>query len=429
MRSALLLFFIVIIFCFDCLSQWNKDYEFSHQEPVFNLFENNGFLFTQNRFTFNGEASVGSSWKTLFQFKEYFIDAVAIIDPMTIILKVRNQANHHVAICKTDNGGISWTIDSLTFNHPNYSVICGILTFGQDTVLLSSASQLMYLSTDGGSTFDTSYYFGADERTSHMYNSVKIDALSAFWYAANGNKNNIYLTEDRGLTWRLLYTFDDHVVNFQRIADSLIYAVGRNGKFYISRDEGRSWTVNQIAKGRHMVNLHFIDKDTGYVCGGEPGLPPLYGFIYRTFDGGQTWTDVSPVDCRFQINALYFYDGYTGMAFSNYGETYRTTTGGGVGKAVTDLVSGDMAIGEATSNGVSVFPNPTSTTVEITWDFVSPSSSVLKLINIQGMELHSTSMDNRHRLTLNVRDLPVGVYLLQMDSPRGKVLKKFIISR
>jgi hypothetical protein len=117
------------------------------------------------------------------------------------------------------------------------------------------------------------------------------------------------------------------------------------------------------------------------------------------------------------------------MAFSNYGETYRTTTGGGVGKAVTDLVSGDMAIGEATSNGVSVFPNPTSTTVEITWDFVSPSSSVLKLINIQGMELHSTSMDNRHRLTLNVRDLPVGVYLLQMDSPRGKVLKKFIISR
>jgi hypothetical protein len=409
-------------------AQWSKVYEFSHQEPVFKLHESYGQLFTQNSYLLNKESTVGTPWEPIFKHDNLYVDDVVFFDPFNILIKSYNTTNHHIGICRSSDGGKSWQIDSLTYNNPKYTVIGGLIAFGKDTIVLGMSTSRFLMSVDGGVSFDTVFTL-YDTRVGSIFNSFKINSNSAFFYSSSYSEYRTFITEDRGLTWRLLYTFDDHVVNFQRIADSLIYAVGRNGKFYISRDEGRSWTVNQIAKGRHMVNLHFIDKDTGYVCGGEPGLPPLYGFIYRTFDGGQTWTDVSPVDCRFQINALYFYDGYTGMAFSNYGETYRTTTGGGVGKAVTDLVSGDMAIGEATSNGVSVFPNPTSTTVEITWDFVSPSSSVLKLINIQGMELHSTSMDNRHRLTLNVRDLPVGVYLLQMDSPRGKVLKKFIISR
>jgi photosystem II stability/assembly factor-like uncharacterized protein len=429
MRSKVLNTFICFLLIGNfSVAQWTREYEFSHQEPVYKFYENNGYTFTQNRFTFNRESTFGPKWETIFRYGYLFVDAVSILNPMQIVIKAQNLTNHHIALCFTTDGGVSWQIDSLTFNDPKYSVICGIMHFGPDTLIMASAVGLFYVSVNGGATIDSIYIQGGPYQTSFIYNFVKLNSRSVFFYSSSAEGYRLFLTEDRGMSWRHLYTFPNHVINFQRVADSLIYAVGLNGMFYISRDEGRSWQSSQIAKGRNLVNLHFVDKDTGFVGGGEANLPPLYGFIYRTYDGGKTWEDVTPSDCRYQINALYFYDGKSGMAFSNYGETYYTSEGGGTGREVTDLETQTFEYPNSEYK-LQLYPNPASETLHVSWNFITPNGGLLQIFTMQGQFLTVQPMSPSGNTDIDVSSLAAGMYLMRHTTPDGEGVKRFVVGR
>jgi len=70
------------------------------------------------------------------------------------------------------------------------------------------------------------------------------------------------------------------------------YCVGEGGVLLFSTDEGRTWTLkplirNSLQAPAELWDVHFDDRDHGWVCGFEHTL-------YETFDGGLTWIDVAP---------------------------------------------------------------------------------------------------------------------------------------
>ena len=61
---------------------------------------------------------------------------------------------------------------------------------------------------------------------------------------------------------------------------------GNDGVFAKTSDSGKTWYASVIQKGYHAESIYFVDTNIGYVSG--PGA------IYKTINGGQTWTRLEP---------------------------------------------------------------------------------------------------------------------------------------
>lgn len=64
--------------------------------------------------------------------------------------------------------------------------------------------------------------------------------------------------------------------------DSVLWAVGADGKIVRSDNDGESWSVQSVPIITHFQDIAAWDKNTAVVVGNE-------GVILHTLDGGQTW--------------------------------------------------------------------------------------------------------------------------------------------
>ena len=68
------------------------------------------------------------------------------------------------------------------------------------------------------------------------------------------------------------------------------YGTGR-GDLYRTDDGGKSWTLAWSSPGTFIRSVNFIDRDTGFIGNLGPGLAGTTdpNPLYRTLDGGRTW--------------------------------------------------------------------------------------------------------------------------------------------
>jgi len=113
-------------------------------------------------------------------------------------------------------------------------------------------------------------------------------------------KNVLKKTTDGGASWTDLTLQLDTVARQGicglAVADSnTIYGCGNwyESKGYIikSTNRGNTWTfIDMSSYATSLIDMHFINKDTGFVTG--KGLAPLEtSIILYTTNGGQTWTN------------------------------------------------------------------------------------------------------------------------------------------
>ena len=123
-------------------------------------------------------------------------------------------------------------------------------------------------------------------------------------------QNKIYYTADIGITWQVMLdlhknnsTYNSHP-NFNSIyfpTPEVGYAVGTFDKIFKTTDKGKTWDTlrwnNSTLPFRNYLDVHFINKDTGYITGYEvPDILMNFGFqpfIMKTTDGGKTWDSYS----------------------------------------------------------------------------------------------------------------------------------------
>jgi photosystem II stability/assembly factor-like uncharacterized protein len=154
-----------------------------------------------------------------------------------------------------------------------------------------------------------------------------------------------------------------------------------------STDGGETWTIATADSTPHDFNdLSMVDPMTGYAC-----LEDHY--VYKTTDGGLTWTDLGQISSTTSdLEEIFFVDANTGYTFGASGNGHKTTDGGATWTTLTTGVSVTLyssyfldantgyVVGssgtllQTTDGGASFTPlDPgSSTTLRGIW-FVSPS--------------------------------------------------------
>jgi hypothetical protein len=157
----------------------------------------------------------------------------------------------------------------------------------------------LFISRDGGGTWELPIL---GEDWSYGVVAQNEENLDHLYY---GQHNKLFESNDRGLTWDLIHTFDSNsyieTITFSKVHPNTIYVGprGSNVMFHRSDDYGASW--QSYSYGQTVGIDNFIpwaiaeDPIDGTLYAGvelgnhpEPYRPPFL----RSIDGGQTWEDI-----------------------------------------------------------------------------------------------------------------------------------------
>ena len=177
-----------------------------------------------------------------------------------------------------------------------------------------------------------------------------------------GGAHTILATSNGGKTWTRQYAGSTTVRQFSFISDSAGWAMGR-GQLLHTSNGGRTWTV--AGKPPHALQqIAFVTPSQGWAIAGDS---PNSRVLYRTTDGGRSWTQRS---LFVSVGAICFSDpahGWAARGFST-GQTKAALLTTGNGGATWRSVAVPPGVGGAEGFEGQALACPTPGTV---WDQVT----------------------------------------------------------
>ncbi|MFA7687636.1 MAG: YCF48-related protein [Moheibacter sp.] len=150
------------------------------------------------------------------------------------------------------------------------------------------AGSAVYKTTDGGNTWVQSSYNNGEYLRNIEFLNEDIGFLGAL-------SDHFYRTTDGGETWETVWDLQGAIpaiCGLDTVGESTVYGCGAYFEpAYIikSTDSGETWDIiDMSAYANSLVEILFIDEETGYVSGGSNSG----GVVLKTTDGGQTWTEI-----------------------------------------------------------------------------------------------------------------------------------------
>jgi photosystem II stability/assembly factor-like uncharacterized protein len=147
----------------------------------------------------------------------------------------------------------------------------------------------VFKSVDGGYTWAQLPNQPGSRR---MYYGLAIDPTNPkriVWggFGANGG---VYISEDGGDSWNLAFKQDQYLFNVYVDQAGAIYAGGNN--LWRSTDKGKTWKQLTQLKGRSVVGIESDPRDLKTMwISAVTWDGSSEGDVYKTTDGGATWTD------------------------------------------------------------------------------------------------------------------------------------------
>lgn len=222
------------------------------------------------------------------------------------------------------NGVVYTSTDQATTLDPVYSNFSyqmnDVVGFGTDTIYALGYSQFSVAASSRKSSFFRSTNGGVTWQTVDIVSSTATPAFTAptlnkmvfpsrnIGYAS-GSRNGVYKTTDGGLTWARISPFPalNEAVNgsaftsytgIYALDDNTVYVLGNIfttagfKRLYKTTDGGVTWTdisnnINTLLPVGNMLNVMFHDQNNGYVIGSN--------VIFTTTNGGNSWSmEVAP---------------------------------------------------------------------------------------------------------------------------------------
>ncbi|MBN1412513.1 MAG: hypothetical protein JW969_16820 [Spirochaetales bacterium] len=197
----------------------------------------------------------------------------------------------------TLDGGLSWISTTSGVAVTLYGVAYGH-EFGTSTrVIAVGASGTMIRSDDQGAT-----WAALTSGTANNLLSV-VGGTNTDWVASDMNGNLLY-SWTNGASWTSVNVSTN---KFNRVeydpTRNRFVAIGDMGGFAYSTDRGATWITSAVGGGNNVFLKDIaVNKTNGtYVAAGYNDMIPG-GIIYRSTDGGTTWTNV-----YYNATGEYFY--------------------------------------------------------------------------------------------------------------------------
>jgi gliding motility-associated-like protein len=206
------------------------------------------------------------------------------------------------SISVTTDGGKSW-IDRRRQDFSALNISINGMTFpAPNRAYFATNAGTIYLSTDLGQTMDPVFNdanFQMNDVAAVGADSIWAVAYSSFSVATASRTSAIFRSIDKGVTWQRLGTFPvgSTAPNLSKIAfptRTTGYIAGNRGGVFKTTDGGTTWTNISPAAYAGSTSMTYteiqaLDANTVFVIGNA--FPNK--LVFRTTDGGATWTNIS----------------------------------------------------------------------------------------------------------------------------------------
>ena len=229
-------------------------------------------------------------------------------------------------IVASADGGATWrTRHRTTTGDPFSKVLFGIAFADARHGWAVGKAGLIVATTDGGATWSAQHEASEDD----LLDVATTDANHAWAVGFVGRRSAglILATADGGRTWQRRYGGSD-VLSAVSFSDAVHgWAAGSTG-ILATTDGGVHWRLQHaVPRAYHLSGLAFGDARHGWAVGGAGDGLIKPGFIMATSDGGAHWS-LQLAGTRDSLNDISFVNARQGWAAGSQGLLYRTADGG-----------------------------------------------------------------------------------------------------
>jgi photosystem II stability/assembly factor-like uncharacterized protein len=307
----------------------------------------------------------GVSWTGAATGTTQTLDHVSIVDTDSVVV------SGGCLVRRSDDGGITfrripWTASDARCTSP----VAATEFLANETGYLLLEDGSMLSTTDGGRTWARRT---AIPGTAAVGGTFKATAI-AFTTPADGvavtSQGRVYRTTDGGVSWTLVRVIDGGLSDVYFFSPMLGFAVG-DGPALRTFDGGASWLQSPLGN----LKLAKIRCADAFRC---LATTQAGQSLYRSADGGNTWTEVSPSSNKLFV--VGFGSAGKAVAAGEGGTTVVSPDGGVTWAPVGDRLTQSFTRIRAVSPSlvVAVGPNGTiarSTDGGLTWAELSVSTS------------------------------------------------------
>jgi len=223
----------------------------------------------------------GTSWDSLNSGVTVTIYSISVLSATNVVfVTTTNSGNPTSVISRSTDGGSTFTpVAPASVNKAQYAVSFSDANNG---ISAGAAGQAHY-TNNGGATWTAAQSLGAG----NIFAVSQYDSSTVYGVSSLGV---FYKSANRGVSWDSLPIADATLRGVQRVG-STMFVVGDYGIILKSTDTGDTWTSVSRAFTYEWINkIKFLNENDGFAATGSTSAGDSLGHLYRTTDGGATWS-------------------------------------------------------------------------------------------------------------------------------------------
>jgi ligand-binding sensor domain-containing protein len=343
------------------------------------------------------------------------------------------------------NNGVSWNLMNMGISDPVLS-----LAIDDSIIFVGTADYGVYSTSNNGNSW------------SKLINGLAKDLCTATYYGITalsicdsnifaGTFNGIYLSTNKGYLWVPVDSTLAYGVISSLVTKGDTEWIGTyGGGIFLSSNNEISWEASDTGLTNDTINAMVISGNNIF-AGTNSG-------VFKSANHRNSWVPLSTGFPNYSDTVIYGFaaSGDTIFAGTEYSGVYLSSNNGnnwsslnngldttansvlsliikgnyiyagtqlGVWKHQLYEVTGIKEINN--DNNITVYPNPADKQIQI----ISNPCSVnnVELYNLLGEIIYSSpAAVNQSPVTINIEDIPSGVYIVKVETEKGEIIKKFV---
>jgi photosystem II stability/assembly factor-like uncharacterized protein len=245
----------------------------------------------------------GNTWETLPTPEGMLLYWIALSPSLPQTMYAAGHSGRLSAMARSDDGGDTWVV----LQRPPGGVlppVAAVDPVDPATVYVGTFGYGVWKTTDGGSSLvEANEGLAAEPAWDVAFDHANSNVAYVTFNTGGG-----FRTEDAGVTWERI---ENELLAEDRLVSIQAFAVDGGSSVYASRasdpslppvlrsdDGGRHWVVRSsgLPPNSWGRELYADPRASGIVFAAtqDPGSWPWTGGLYKTIDGGENWTNISP---------------------------------------------------------------------------------------------------------------------------------------